>query len=228
MRSNQCKVKICGTTSVLDGEMVIGAGADYVGVVVEAHFSERAVTIADAAAIARQMTIPIVMLVFDRTRDWIQCAVETIRPFAIQLLGHETPTEVECLKKKLPCEVWKSLFLPAGQTEVPDPGRLFTEMKAYTDAGTNAFLFDSLILNEGKVRFGGTGRTIDWNLASTLVAASKVPAFLSGGIQASNVRQAIDIVGPYGIDLCSGVEATKGIRDAQKLELLMDQVRETS
>jgi phosphoribosylanthranilate isomerase len=236
MMTNPCKVKICGTTSIADAQMAANAGADYSGIVVEVPFSERSVTIARAAEIARQTPIPTVVLVFDQPTNWVQRTADQIRPFAIQLLGHETPAQVTRLKRSSSCEIWKSLFLPADQSEAKTPAQrreeqkvdvtpLLAQMRAYIDAGADVLLFDTADLSSGKARFGGTGKTSDWSVAAQLIQGCKVPAFLSGGIRPENVRAAIETVHPYGIDLCSGVESTKGVRDRRKLERLMEQVR---
>ena len=222
-----CKVKICGTTSVADAQMEVDAGADHCGVVLEVPFSERSVTVDTAAEIARQISIPTVIPVFNRPTDWIRHAAEIIRPYAVQLMGNESPDEVHELKQQLSCDVWKSLFLPPGTGEIPDVEGIRVEMEAYTRAGADALLFDTAAVSRGKVRFGGTGETSDWGVAAKLIAESTIPAFLSGGIRAENARQAIETVCPYGIDLCSGVESVKGSRDARKLESLMDAVRQS-
>ena len=205
--------------------MAVDAGADYCGVVLEVPFSERSVTIGTAVEIARQTSIPTVTPMFNRPTDWVRRAAETIRPYAIQLMGRESPDEVHLLKQQLSCDVWKSLFLSIGTSEKPDVEGIRVEMEAYTHAGADAFLFDTAEVSRGKVRFGGTGKTSDWDIASELIAASAIPAFLSGGIRAENVRRAVETVHPYGIDLCSGVESVKGSRDARKLKSLMDEVR---
>jgi phosphoribosylanthranilate isomerase len=65
------------------------------------------------------------------------------------------------------------------------------------------------------IKRGGTGRTIDW---STAAAAAKLrPIILSGGLTADNVREAIDTVRPYGVDVSSGVESSPGVKDHGKL-----------
>lgn len=222
MTSNRCKVKICGTTSVADAHMAADAGADYSGVVVEVAFSERSVSIDSAAEITRQTPIPTVILVFDRPTDWVKRAAAQIKPFAIQLLGHEPPAHVAELKKSVSCEVWKSLFLPTKSEPGADEGTISAQIAAHIAAGADALLFDTAEVKEGKARFGGTGKQSDWNLSARLIQASKVPAFLSGGIRPENVRTAIETVRPFGVDLCSGVEASKGIRDRWKLEKLME------
>ena len=225
MISNRCKVKICGTTSVADARMAAETGADYSGVVVEVPFSERSVPSDCAAEIARQTPIPTVILVFDRSTDWVSEAAAQIKPFAIQLLGHESPAEVATLKGTLSCEIWKSLFLPTENDPAADVKAIFTQIEAYIDAGADALLFDTAEFSNGQARFGGTGKRSDWNLSAQLIQTCEVPAFLSGGIRPENVRAAIETVRPYGVDLCSGVEAAKGVRDRRKLDRLMEHAR---
>ena len=225
MTSNRCKIKICGTASIADARMAADAGADYSGVVVEVPFSERSVPINFAADIARQTPISTVILVFDRPTDWVREAAAQIQPFAVQLLGHEPPAQVAALKESLSCEVWKSLFLPTENDPAADVQAISAQIEAYIDAGADALLFDTAEFTDGKARFGGTGKQSDWNLSAQLIQTCKVPAFLSGGIRPENVRRAIETVRPYGVDLCSGVEASKGIRDRGKLEQLMENAR---
>ena len=225
MIPNRPKIKICGTTSVTDAQMAADAGADYSGVVVEVPFSERSVPINSAAEIARQTPISTVILVFDRPTDWVKEAAAQIKPFAVQLLGHESPAEVTELKGTLSCEVWKSLFLPTENDRAADAKAISAQIAAYINAGADALLFDTAEFSNGKARFGGTGKQSDWNLSAQLIQACNVPAFLSGGIRPENVRTAIEAVRPYGVDLCSGVEASKGVRDQRKLDRLMENAR---
>lgn len=228
MKEHRCKVKICGTTTVDDAHMAAEAGADFIGVVVEAAVSERSVAVPDAAEIARCTPIPTVALIHNWSADWIQKAVGKINPFAVQLLGSETPVEFIRLKESLSCEVWKSLFLPSDAGREFDVGVVNAKAKAYINAGADVLLFDTVDGGGGKTRFGGTGKTSDWDVARQLIGDSKIPAFLAGGIRPENVKAAIEYVCPFGIDLCSGVESAKGIRDRQKLDLLMQRVRGAS
>lgn len=81
---------------------------------------------------------------------------------------------------------------------------------------------DALLLDSGNPKaalkeLGGTGRTHNWRLSREIVEKSGVPVFLAGGLHAGNVRQALDEVGPFGVDLCSGVR-TEGRLDPFKLE----------
>ncbi len=82
---------------------------------------------------------------------------------------------------------------------------------------------DALLLDSGnplRRELGGTGRTHDWTVSRTIIEQSRVPVFLAGGLTPVNVRTAIDAVGPFGIDICSGVR-TDGNLDRAKLIQLM-------
>jgi phosphoribosylanthranilate isomerase len=68
------------------------------------------------------------------------------------------------------------------------------------------------------VRQGGTGRAIDWNAAAAVARTRRT--ILSGGLNASNAREAIDTVKPYAIDVSSGVEVSPGVKDPAKLREL--------
>ena len=88
---------------------------------------------------------------------------------------------------------------------------------------------DALLLDSGRPKaaikeLGGTGRAHDWTLSHRIVGASRIPVWLAGGINASNVQQAIRSVNPHGIDVCSGVR-TNGKLDGAKLKALVDAMR---
>jgi phosphoribosylanthranilate isomerase len=73
------------------------------------------------------------------------------------------------------------------------------------------------------VRRGGTGRTVDWEVAARI--AIKRPTMLSGGLTADNVGEAIRKVDPWYVDVSSGVEATPGVKDERKLRAFVEAVR---
>jgi len=73
---------------------------------------------------------------------------------------------------------------------------------------------------------GGTGKVFDWNLAHP---AKKVgPVILAGGLTPRNIRQAISQVRPYGVDVCSGVEKSPGIKDPEKVKAFLKNIRSGS
>ncbi len=88
---------------------------------------------------------------------------------------------------------------------------------------------DALLLDSGNPslavkELGGTGRRHDWKISRAIVEASPVPVYLAGGLNASNVREAIETVRPYGVDVCSGVR-TGGRLDREKVEPFFAAVR---
>ncbi len=227
-KESHCSVKICGITSIHDARLAADAGADYVGVLVDVAVSERTRSTAQASEIASGSPIPTVLLLYNRTTSDIQEIVSQIQPFALQLLGQEPPQQVEELKDTVPCQLWKSVYLPAGSPENVDMPTVQAEMQAYRDAGADFLLFDSVDISLEKPRYGGTGKTCDWNVAAELITESPLPVFFAGGIRPENVKAAIETIRPHGIDLCSGVEASKGIKDPHKLEQLMEQVKQAN
>lgn len=84
----------------------------------------------------------------------------------------------------------------------------------------NALLLDSGNPNLKIKELGGTGRTHNWNISKKIVEQSPKPVFQAGGLHAENVKQALDIVQPFGLDICSGVR-TNGKLDPHKLDSFM-------
>jgi phosphoribosylanthranilate isomerase len=90
---------------------------------------------------------------------------------------------------------------------------------------------DALLLDSGNPalavkELGGTGRRHDWELSRRIRASVEVPLFLAGGLRPDNVREAIETVGPYGLDVCSGLRSGEGFDlDADKLERFMAAAR---
>ena len=90
---------------------------------------------------------------------------------------------------------------------------------------------DALLLDSGNPalavkELGGTGRRHDWELSRQIRAAAGVPLFLAGGLRPDNVREAIETVGPFGLDVCSGLRSGEGFDlDPTKLERFMAAVR---
>jgi phosphoribosylanthranilate isomerase len=88
---------------------------------------------------------------------------------------------------------------------------------------------DAILLDSGNQRLsvkelGGTGRTHDWRISKHIREAIDVPLFLAGGLNPTNVREAIDKVKPFGVDVCSGLR-TEGRLDRGKLEAFFESVR---
>jgi len=87
----------------------------------------------------------------------------------------------------------------------------------------DALLLDSGNPNLAVKELGGTGRRHDWAISRRIVESSAIPVYLAGGLNAANVREAIDTVRPYGVDVCSGVR-TAGRLDEAKLAAFMSAI----
>lgn len=98
--------------------------------------------------------------------------------------------------------------------------------ESVAEAAEVATQVDALLLDSGNQKLavkelGGTGRTHDWALSRRIRETVRIPIFLAGGLNAGNVASAIEAVGPFGLDLCSGVR-TDGHLDASKLRTFFD------
>jgi phosphoribosylanthranilate isomerase len=121
-----------------------------------------------------------------------------------QLHGDESPDEVRGLR---PRRILKVFALPG-----PNARELPQWEYAPELYDADAFLLDKL-----SPKRGGTGETVDWTLARDFRQRASKPCVLSGGLNSNNVEQAVEIVQPYGVDACSGVESEPGRKDRVKL-----------
>ncbi|MEG1054331.1 MAG: phosphoribosylanthranilate isomerase, partial [Janthinobacterium sp.] len=135
----------------------------------------------------------------------------------VQIVGHIDPGEVAQLARQLP-HVRRVQVI---HVEGPEALALIPAYAPHV----HAFLLDSGRPGAPVPELGGTGRTHDWSVSARFVRASPRPVFLAGGLDATNVMEALRQVRPYGIDLCSRVR-TDGQLDVMKLALLMAAVRD--
>lgn len=219
-----CKVKICGITNLEDAGLVFRAGADYLGVVVEVPYSPRSVTIEEAEEMFLHFLLPGVTLVYEMAFPRLRLLIDSVKPSAVQFLSPAGEMITRCKELFPAVKLWQSLHLPpAGELISRD--FVDQQVKDCCRAGADVIVFDTAAVIGGEKRFGGTGSRSDWQLVRELVRDCPVPAFLAGGINPANVRDAIEIVDPAGIDLCSGVEARPGKKSAAKIKELMEAVR---
>jgi phosphoribosylanthranilate isomerase len=208
------RLKICGVTNGPDARLVTQSGADYCGILVDVGFSERSLSLGEAREVAAASGVKVVVLLCDPPQELVEKVVGEIAPYAVQLLCRESPDLIRALRPRVKCQIWKTLHLPAATGQAT--------AEEYVAAGVDAFLLDSSDSSEGFLRLGGTGTVIDWGQAAAVIRQISKPVFLAGGINADNVASALFKVRPYGIDLCSGVELTKGRKDPVKLRRLVD------
>ena len=100
--------------------------------------------------------------------------------------------------------------------------------ESYQEALTLAPQVDAILLDSGnrsgeKIELGGTGKTHNWTISRRICQDISIPVFLAGGLNPDNIREAIDTVGPFAVDVCSGVRR-EGVLDENKLKSFITQV----
>lgn len=200
------RAKICGITQINDGLMAARCGADAIGLVFYPP-SPRNVDLATAISIAAALPpfVTTVALFVNPQSSKVEAVLRGLRPDVLQFHGDESPAF---------CASFGVPWIKAARVK---PGvNLVQYAENYRDA--QGLLLDAFV--EGAA--GGTGRSFDWNL---IPADLPLPVILSGGLDADNVREAIERVKPWAVDVSSGVEASKGIKDAAKIAAFMQGVR---
>jgi len=129
----------------------------------------------------------------------------------VQLVDEVSPEVYAAIRSALPNVRIVQVIHVLGETDIQLAQNLATQV--------DALLLDSGNPNLPIKELGGTGRTHNWQISRRIVEAVAVPVFLAGGIHEMNVKQAIECVRPYGIDLCSSVR-TLGKLDPKKLDSL--------
>ena len=199
------KVKICGTTSLKDAFLAVESGADAIGFIFY-KMSPRNISQKAAKEIILQLPpfIETVGVFVNETSDKINRIAEQCKLNSIQLHGEESPALCRRVKRKV---------IKAFRVKNAD------SLKSIASYDVSGFLLDSY--NDGSK--GGTGQVFDWNLA--LRVKKQGPVILAGGLNPYNVFTAIHRVKPYGVDVCSGVEKSPGIKDHEKIREFIKSVR---
>ncbi len=192
------RVKICGITRLEDARAAVGLGADAIGLVFYPP-SPRAVTPETAAAIVESLPpfVSVVGLFVDEARSRIAEILKTVPLDLLQFHGEESPEQ--CAGHGRP---WIKAI------RMHESVDLISVMHEY--AGCAGLLLDTYQAGVP----GGTGVTFDWDRIPRKLASNII---LAGGLNPQNVEQAIRQVHPYAVDVSGGVEAAKGIKDADKL-----------
>jgi phosphoribosylanthranilate isomerase len=199
------RVKICGITRKDDARAAARAGADAIGLVFyppSPRFLsvERAVEIRDALP----PFVQAVALFVNADAAQVAQVLGRVRPAMLQFHGEETPEF--CAQFGVP-------YIKACRVR---PGvDLLEYLRPFSRAA--AWLLDSHV-----PEYGGVGESFDWSLVPT---AGDHPLILSGGLARGNVAEAIRRVRPWGVDVSSGVESAKGIKDAAKIAAFITEVR---
>ena len=203
---SRTRIKICGLTRAQDVRAAVAHGADAIGCVFYAS-SPRAVSIAQAAELVALLPpfVASVGLFVNATADEVNCVLERVPLQLLQFHGDEV--EADCARFGRP---WiKAARMRAGVDLVEF---------ASLHPGASGILVDAFV--EG---YGGGGKTFDWSL---IPRGFGRPLVLSGGLDADNVVDAVRRIRPWAVDVSSGVESDKGIKDTAKIAAFIAGVRD--
>ncbi|MBP6800298.1 MAG: phosphoribosylanthranilate isomerase [Zoogloea sp.] len=194
---HRTRIKICGLTREEDVRAAVAAGADAIGFVFYPP-SPRYVSFERAAELARLVPpfVSIVGLFVNPAPDFVREALAKVPLQVLQFHGDEQ--ETNCVGFGLP-------YIKAARMR---PGLDLLKYAACFP-GAQGLLVDAFV--EG---YGGGGETFDWSLIPSKLP---LPLILSGGLNAGNVAEAVRCVQPWAVDVSSGVEAAKGIKDAVRI-----------
>ena len=214
------RIKICCIASLDEARMAIDTGAAALGLVSEMPSGPGVIPEQRIAEIAASVPPPIAtfLLTSRQDADSILEQHRRCRTTTIQLVDHVPPDDIRRLRAELPGIGLVQVIHVNGRESVEE-------------AHSIAPIVDALLLDSGNQKLtikelGGTGRTHDWRLSREIRDTCDRPLFLAGGLDSSNVADAIDAVHPFGLDLCSGVR-TGGRLDSTKLREFFDAVSST-
>lgn len=203
---SRTRIKICGITREQDIRAVANSGADALGLVFYEK-SPRHVGVDQAAKLAHAVPpfVTVVGLFVNPSVDYVREVLAKVPLDVLQFHGEESPEF---------CGQFGRPYLKAIRVK---PGVDLVQCAAsYRTA--QSLLLDAYV--EGTQ--GGTGESFDWALIPQKLP---LPVILSGGLHAGNVAEAIRQVRPYAVDVSSGVEASKGIKDAAKIAAFVSEVK---
>ncbi|MBT8134663.1 MAG: phosphoribosylanthranilate isomerase [Gammaproteobacteria bacterium] len=202
------RVKICGITRGEDAQHAVEAGADAIGLVFYDK-STRFVSNEQASEISRMIPafVSRVALFKDADQAFVKSVLAQVEIDLLQFHGSETAAY---------CDQFERPYIKAIGMRGLEHDADFLISSAETFRSAKALLLDGHAPGEA----GGSGESFDW------AAVSKIdkPVVLAGGLTVENVRQAIDLVHPYAVDVSSGVERSPGTKDKDKIAAFMEQV----
>jgi phosphoribosylanthranilate isomerase len=205
-RITRTRIKICGITREQDVLAVANGGADALGLVFYEK-SPRHVSLQQAEKLARVVPpfVTVVGLFVNPSVEYVREVLAKVSLDVLQFHGEESPEF---------CQQFGKPYLKAIRVK---PGVDLLQC-ASRYASAQGLLLDAYV--EGMQ--GGTGESFDWAL---IPHDLPLPVILSGGLHAGNVAAAIKQVRPYAVDVSSGVEAEKGIKDAAKVAAFINEVK---
>jgi phosphoribosylanthranilate isomerase len=201
------RVKICGFTRIEDAVFAARLGVDAIGLVFYPP-SPRNVDIKQAIEIVKALPafVSVVALFVDEQEAVIRKVLEWVPVDCLQFHGDEPPEA---------CRIYGRRYIKA--VRMQEDTDVSALAQRYGDAG--GLLLDAYHPSA----MGGTGSRFDWAL---IPRQSRVPIILAGGLDGTNAKLAVEKVRPYALDVSSGVESGKGIKDRDKMATFISAVHQ--
>lgn len=212
------RVKICCISSVREAQMAIDHGASAIGLVGKMPSGPGPIADELIFEISRRIPPPIAtfLLTSETKAQDIIAHHEAVKTNTIQIVDALAEGSYGQIKEALPSVKLVQVIHVVDEGSVDEA----IEVSQHVDA----LLLDSGNPHLKIKQLGGTGRTHNWKLSRKIKESIDIPLFLAGGLNADNVRAAIEEVQPFGVDLCSGVR-TNGSLDPQKLKAFFEALK---
>jgi phosphoribosylanthranilate isomerase len=214
-------IKICGTTNLEDAQLAVDAGADAVGFVFH-NKSPRNIDLKSAAGITSKLPVEIekVGVFVDETADRIESVVRDAGLTAVQVysgsgtpVGSSSADGLKIRNFKLIVALSSDQLIPGHLITGPFPGMMVYAI--LVDSGSGA-------------RPGGTGERFNWLKSQQMIQGLGMvqKVIVAGGLTPANVREAMNVLRPWGVDVVSGIEVSRGKKDPAKLKAFVKNVRD--
>lgn len=201
--SKRVRIKFCGMTRQEDISYAAMLGVDAIGLIF-AQQSSRFISLSQAKKILINLPpfLDVIAVLVNPSQDFVYQIINELAITALQFHGNESPEF---------CSQFAKPYIKAMQ--VISTETVTSDSRMYPTA--SAFLLDT----PSSESYGGTGQIFNWDLIPKNLPK---PIILAGGLNAANVKTAIDKCSPYAVDICSGIEASPGIKDHQKMQLFVN------
>jgi phosphoribosylanthranilate isomerase len=214
--THRTRIKLCGLTRIDDVRQAIELGADAIGLV---FYGPSPRYVAPETAVRLTEALPAMVstvgLFVNADLDQVREVLRRVPLSFLQFHGDETPEQCRVIAEAV-CRPFMRALRIRPDTRAAD---LLESDGAYRTASP---LFSGLLLDTWSDAYGGTGKVFDWSLIPAEIAHQAV---LSGGLNVQNVTDAVRQVRPYAVDVSSGIESAKGIKDAALMGAFVSAVR---
>ena len=214
------RIKVCCISSISEAQLAIKYGASALGLVGQMPSGPGIISDELIEQIARKIppTVDSFLLTSEQKAERIISHHQKVHTSTIQIVDSLSADSYAVIRKALPATRLVQVIHVGDESSVDEAQKA----AEYVDA----ILLDSGNPNLSVKELGGTGRTHNWKISKQIVDTLDKAVFLAGGLHAGNVREAIEYVQPFGLDLCSGLR-TGGNLNENKLSEFFDQVRKS-